>query len=439
MNIFVQLASSIKKELLLIFRDRSGLVLLFIMPSLLVVIMTLLQENVLKSEIDFYLCDQDKGELVDIFSKNISLAANIKLHDFECETKESFQEQLGVMRSHFALFIPEHSSELLENETRKKARADVNLALGLTNDNSSEPSVEVNPRLKLFFDPIVNDSLRLSIQTVAQQSIAEFQIKLRLEEIFSELGKQMGSKMNMPSLADSINFDHLTKTQDVTESTLTEEFISSAGFTSKPSPVQQNVSAWTIFGIFFIVVPIAGAMVQERQSGTMFRLRTTPANPMVFVFGKLFSYVLVCFIQAAFIYLLTTNVLPMLGGQAFTVSSEQLPLVCTMLLFVTLAAVGYGTLLGTCLKTYEQVSVTGPVSIVIAAALGGVMVPVYIMPEIMQNISCLSPLSWALNGFYDIFLRGGGLISVLPELTQLFSFFIFTIILSLLLPKIGHH
>jgi ABC-2 type transport system permease protein len=95
-----------------------------------------------------------------------------------------------------------------------------------------------------------------------------------------------------------------------------------------------------------------------------------------------------------------------------------------------LAAAGYGVMLGTICRTYEQASMFGPVSVVVAAALGGIMVPVYVMPELMQKISNYSPLAWGLNALIDIFVRQGDMGSVLPEILYLLSFFIGTILIA---------
>ncbi len=72
----------------------------------------------------------------------------------------------------------------------------------------------------------------------------------------------------------------------------------------------------------------------------------------------------------------------------------------------------------------------GPISIVVAAALGGIMVPVYAMPDIMQKISMCSPLAWGLNAFYDIFVRGGDVKSVLPESFSLCCFAVVTMLIA---------
>jgi ABC-2 type transport system permease protein len=92
-------------------------------------------------------------------------------------------------------------------------------------------------------------------------------------------------------------------------------------------------------------------------------------------------------------------------------------------LSATLAATGYGIMLGTLSSTYEQASMFGPISIVIAAAIGGVMVPVYAMPKLMQNLSAFSPLEWGLGAFLDILVRGGDLKTVLPDVISMLLLF----------------
>ena len=99
-------------------------------------------------------------------------------------------------------------------------------------------------------------------------------------------------------------------------------------------------------------------------------------------------------------------------------------------LSAAVAACGYGILLGTMARTYEQASAFGAVSVVIAAAIGGIMVPVFVMPPVMQTISIFSPLSWGLNAFMDVFVRGGSLRSVLPDVALLVLFFLVTTLVA---------
>jgi ABC-2 type transport system permease protein len=56
------------------------------------------------------------------------------------------------------------------------------------------------------------------------------------------------------------------------------------------------------------------------------------------------------------------------------------------------------------------------------AALGGILVPKTVMPPLMQNLAVFSPLSWGLDGFQDVFVRGGGVTQVMPEALGLLAF-----------------
>ena len=84
-------------------------------------------------------------------------------------------------------------------------------------------------------------------------------------------------------------------------------------------------------------------------------------------------------------------------------------------------------MLGTLASTLEQVTMFGAVSVVCAAALGGIMVPVYVMPPAMQTVSGFSPLAWGLNALVDIAAREGTLASVRFELLGLGAFFAVTL------------
>jgi len=120
------------------------------------------------------------------------------------------------------------------------------------------------------------------------------------------------------------------------------------------------------------------------------------------------------------VYLFPTIGLPTLDV------SGRLPLLFVVAIFSGLAAIGLGLLLGTGAKTHEQSAPFGATFVVILAAIGGVWVPVFAMPKFMQVLSNISPMNCALNAFYDVFLRNGSLVDVLPEVGLLFLFFIIT-------------
>jgi ABC-2 type transport system permease protein len=88
----------------------------------------------------------------------------------------------------------------------------------------------------------------------------------------------------------------------------------------------------------------------------------------------------------------------------------------------SLAAIGFGLFIAVSLRSAEQAHVVGPAAVLILAAVGGILVPKIIMPPFMQALANVSPLSWALDGFHDVFLRQGQAIDVVPEFLSLLGF-----------------
>ena len=101
-------------------------------------------------------------------------------------------------------------------------------------------------------------------------------------------------------------------------------------------------------------------------------------------------------------------------------------------LFSGLAAIGFGILLGTMAKTQEQSAPFGATSVVILAAVGGVWVPVFAMPKVMQYIAKASPMNWGLEAFYDVLLRHNTIVGILPLLAALLLFFIVMVAISII-------
>ncbi|HZJ20431.1 MAG TPA: ABC transporter permease, partial [Pricia sp.] len=196
-----------------------------------------------------------------------------------------------------------------------------------------------------------------------------------------------------------------------------------------PNSTQHNIPAWTLFAIFFIILPLSINMVKEKNQGTFVRLRTHPVAYATFLGGKTVVFLGVALVQFALMLLVGIYLFPWIGLPKLDVSGK-LPLLFFVAFFAGLAAVGLGLLLGTIAKTQEQSAPFGATFVVILAALGGVWVPVFAMPKFMQVLSNISPMNWGLKAFYDVFLRNVGITELLPEIALLFLFFVVTMVIS---------
>ena len=112
--------------------------------------------------------------------------------------------------------------------------------------------------------------------------------------------------------------------------------------------------------------------------------------------------------------------------------SGKIMMLYVVALFSGLAAIGLGLLLGTIARTQEQAAPFGATLVVILAALGGVWVPVFVMPKFMQVISKISPMNWGLEAFYNVFLRNVSFVKILPEISLLLFFFLVTILIAII-------
>ncbi|HSY60438.1 MAG TPA: ABC transporter permease, partial [Cytophaga sp.] len=88
------------------------------------------------------------------------------------------------------------------------------------------------------------------------------------------------------------------------------------------------------------------------------------------------------------------------------------------------AAISYAICIGTFAQTQEQANGFGAVSIVILAAVSGILVPSFAMPQSFAVIMKLSPLYWCLESYYGLFLERGSLSDVLESTIPLIAFII---------------
>ena len=436
LNIMYKTVATIIKELLLVLRDRAGMLVLFLMPALLVLVITLVQENVLKTmgekSTRILLVDKEQNSIGQTVEKRLlesGLVEIVKKIDGRKVDEKKAVEAVIDGNFQLCIIIPEG----ITKSVKAKARQVVMKSLSM-DDISTGKEIQRHD-IAVYFDPTVLggfrsallNSLRLVIVGIEIDEKMKVLSELLPEHINMTIRKEMDSFVpdnlikDIPGMQLDFNSDPLLKVK--------ENQASRDAFEKTPTSVQQNVPAWALFGIFFIVVPMAGGLIKERHDKTLSRLLTMPVSYITLITGKVIAYVFVCLIQFGLIFLIGKFFLPLLGSPMLDMGSDPIAVIIIAISAI-LAAAGYGILLGTVARTYEQASMFGPISIVIAAALGGIMVPVYAMPKIMQEISVFSPLAWGLDAFLDIFVRGGNITTVLREVFLLISFFIITMLIS---------
>lgn len=417
-----KLFQAITKEFLLLKRDIGGLITLFLMPIVLVVTVTLIQNSafqvVSESKIPVLVVDHDAAEISKSIKEQLNATGSLEIIseiDGIQITEEQAKEAVFKGKYQFAVIIPENLSTDLQLKVNQNVETILS-EFGLESDSIQTNNPEIsNKEIRLYFDPATQITFKSGIINAIDKMVAQIETKA----IYSTFEEQLGTTESLVPESNFISF------KEITPSYKKEEV---------PNSVQHNVPAWTLFAIFFIIVPLSINFVKEKNQGTKVRLLTNPTPYYVLLLGKTITYLIICIAQFYLILAVALYVFPQLGLPQLNVSGKLINLTI-ITLFAGLAAIGLGILLGTLAKTQEQAAPFGSTFVVILAALGGVWIPVFAMPKIMQIISTISPMNWALNGYYDIMLRNGELKDILVEILCLFLFFILTTTIALIYDK----
>lgn len=378
----------VKKEFLQLSRDKLALLMLFVMPTIFILIMSLaLQEGFAgrsRVELDYALIDRSDSVVSREFVKNF--------------------ESAGLFRR--------HESTATEDLLRDHARADEIKFLLIIDDNFAANLLAKKEAVSLELAPGTNAPLALLAESHLRQVLAGEYLKLALGPMSPGVGIESGAtSLVVRSLFGS----------DARESRL-------------PSSVQQNVPAWLLFAMFFVAVPLSTVLVAERRNGTLARLQTMQFPRYQIFVGKLIPFFLINIVQVVLMLLVGVYLVPLFGGERLTLGSSPggLALISAS---ASLAAVCYALLVAQIVRTNEQATIFCGVCNIIMAAIGGIMVPRFLMPKLMQDLSLVSPMSWGLEGFLDVLLRGGSVVNVIMESAVLVAFALAMMLLAILIAR----
>lgn len=190
----------------------------------------------------------------------------------------------------------------------------------------------------------------------------------------------------------------------------------------RPTSVQQNVPAWLVFGMFFVVASLSSLFVQERGSGALGRLRSLGVSRVMLLMSKALPYLGVNALQAVLMLAAGIWLMPLIGGDALSLAGIHWGALVLALAAVSLAAVSLSLALACAVRSHAQAATIGPMVNVLMAAAGGIMVPKFVMPGFMQRLVEISPMNWGLEALLTVLLRGGGVADTLPQVGRLVVF-----------------
>jgi ABC-2 type transport system permease protein len=188
--------------------------------------------------------------------------------------------------------------------------------------------------------------------------------------------------------------------------------------TPSSDPMTAYAPALVGFFVYFFVYLLTGvSFLRERTGGTLERLMATPVSRAEIVTGYTLGFGLFAVIQVTvlMLWVLGTVHVPAIGplpafsiGLGVAVAGSPL-LVFVVVLLLAMGAVSLGIFLSSFARTELQIIQFIPLVIVPQFLLSGVLFPISSLPAVIQPIAPLLPLTYAVNGLRQVFIRGADL------------------------------
>ena len=154
------------------------------------------------------------------------------------------------------------------------------------------------------------------------------------------------------------------------------------------------------------------AIVREKEIGTMEQIMVTPIRPVEFILGKTVPFALISFIDLTLVALVGVLWfgIPVRGSFVLLVSAMSVYL---------LSALGIGLLISTISQTQQQAMMSTFFFFMPAVLLSGFMFPIANMPVVVQWLTYLNPMRYAMVILRGIFLKGVGMSILWPQIAAL--------------------
>jgi len=190
-----------------------------------------------------------------------------------------------------------------------------------------------------------------------------------------------------------------------------------------------NYKIYMLPGILVILVTIIGMfltalnIVREKEMGTIEQINVTPIKKYQFIIGKLIPFWLIGLFEFFFgllIGVILFNV-PVVGSLWLLLG------ITCVYLFVVL---GLGLLLSTISQTQQQVMFISFFFMLVFILMSGIFTPTESMPDWAQKVNIINPFTYFIRALRMILLKGSDFFDILKDFIALSIYAVVTIIMS---------
>lgn len=233
-----KLWASTYKEFLLLTRDIGGIAILFVMPIVLIITITIIQDSSFKTisdtKIPILLVNNDNGLVSETIINSLT-----ESNTFEVIQKDKEQEARNLVfkgNYQLAIIIPEKLSSDLEKKVNQNVEGILS-KFGLEEEKEIRPEETIlNKEVRLYFDPATQLTFKSSVKNGIDKMIS----KIETQSIYKAFHEQVAED-DTEVIFETDNFISF---KEIAPKQGDKEII--------PNSAQHNVPAWTLFAIFLL-------------------------------------------------------------------------------------------------------------------------------------------------------------------------------------------
>jgi ABC-2 type transport system permease protein len=388
-----------KKDLTLFFHDQRSVILTFLLPVILITLFAFAYGSIgsydgRSEPVKLLVTDLDQTR------SSIEIICKIdSLEDISIVISDSAKSVELVIKGKYAgaLMIYKGFQDSLE--------AGNTMPIELVYDRSREMEIG-----------ILQQNLITTLMSSSGEIIVKKSIEKYLQDQFPDIGKSASDNIIKTAIIKDNNNLAIKWTSIVAMKNNTK------------LGLIQAVAGTAILMLLFSVAGVGTSILEEKENGTINRLLYSPLKGSSILYGKM--------LFAFFISVLQLTSMFLFAWLIFNMDlSVNIPALILMIIATAFAVSGLGIFLAAIAKTRQQAQNLSTIIILIMSAIGGSMIPLFIMPAILQKIALLSLNYWGIQGFYDIFWRNLPLEAILPKILILMGIGIVTAWVSIRLFK----
>ena len=371
-------ANSIRR----LFRDRSNIFFVFILPMVLILVLGLVFGSGFQSRVAVVVpVDDDRAtELLD------EIAASTAFETVESTDPDDARKRLRRNEVDAVIVVPAGYDEELD--------AGGNVEIGYFATASSGG---------------------LDVQAVVEAVVVEQGSRIRAARFAAD--ETSVDPATARATAESVQ----------SELPVVEVEVEGEAATDAPGGADTNAAQQLLLFMFLTALTSSTALIQSRRLGVSERMFSTPTTAGTIIRGETLGRYLVVMLQGVFIVLAARMLFDINWGD---------PIAATLVVSAfALTGTGAGMLLGSTFSTEQQASGFAVFGALMLAAIGGSMVPLEIFPDTMVAVAHLTPHAWGNDAFSELILHGGGVSDIALELTVLTAYGLALVVLAAMIFK----